>query len=303
MHAWMDGRIVPWEQARIHVRTEAVMNATTVFEGLRAYWNRDQRHLYVFRVPEHIRRLQQSARIMRMPVGLSPDTIKDGITALLEADDVREDVHIRVTVYLGEGQQYGSEPGEIECGAFITATSRPSSADVQTGVSAGVSSWRRVSDSSMPPRVKTGANYQNSRLAVLEARINGYDNAILLDDTGKVTEGPGACIFIVRDGVPITPPVTSSILESITRATIIELLRRELGLQSVERAVDRTELYAADEAFYCGTAWEITPITSVDRLPVGDGTVGSITRRLQAHYFDLVRGERPEYREWLTCVR
>lgn len=301
-YAWLDGQMVPWDEARIHIHTEAIMRGTTVFEGLRAYWNSDQEQLYLFRLPEHMRRLAQSMKMMRMTLPYSVDVMSKALLELLVVNRVREDVHARPTVYLGEGKPFGYLPGEIRCGAFITAVPSPTLKRVWDGISACVSTWRRLPDIVMPPRIKAGANYQNSRMAIVEAQVNGYDNAILLDERGKVTEGPGACIFLVRDGIPITPPITGSILESITRATVIELLARELSLRTVEREVDRTELYVADEVFYCGTAWEITPVTSVDRLPVGDGKVGPITEDLQSRYFDVVRGVNQTYSEWLTPV-
>jgi branched-chain amino acid aminotransferase len=155
----------------------------------------------------------------------------------------------------------------------------------------------------MPPRIKCSANYQNGRLAQLEAKVNGYDTALLLNARGKLAEAPGACCFVVRRGVPMTPPVTADILESVTRATLLELCAKELGLTPEERDIDRTELYVAEEAFLCGSGWEIAPIVSVDRLPLGDGTKpGPVTRAIQTCYFSVVRGERPAYRDWLTPV-
>jgi len=164
-----------------------------------------------------------------------------------------------------------------------------------------MSAWRRLSDN-VPPRVKAGANYQQSRLVSVQARVDGYDNAIMLNDGGKVSEGPAACLMMVRDGRPITPPVTAGILESITRSTQAELLAAELTLPLLEREIDRTELYLADEAFSCGSACEVLPITSVDRYPVGDGSIGPLTRQIRKLYHDTVRGSAPKYEHWLTPV-
>jgi branched-chain amino acid aminotransferase len=173
----------------------------------------------------------------------------------------------------------------------------------ERGITAGISSWLRIPDGAMPPRIKCSANYQNGRLAQLEAKVNGYDTALLLNARGKLAEGPGACCFVVRRGVPMTPPVTADILESVTRATLLDLCAKELGLTPEVRDIDRTELYVADEAFLCGSGWEIAPIVSVDRLPLGDGAKpGPVTRAIQACYFSVVRGERPAYRDWLTPV-
>ena len=154
----------------------------------------------------------------------------------------------------------------------------------------------------MPCRVKANANYNNSRFASIQAKFDGYDTALLLNVRGQVSEGPGMCFFMMRDGVPVTPTVTSNILESITRATLIDLLRDQFGLSCVEREIDRSELYYAEEAFFCGTAWEITPITQIDGMPVGDGTVGPVTKKLQRAYFDLVMGVAPDPHGWLTTL-
>lgn len=301
-YAWLDRKVVPWSEAKIHVHTEAIMHAATLFEGLRAYWNTEQEQLYLFRMPEHMRRLEQSMKMMRVTLPYSVEIISRAMVELLTLNEVREDVHLRATVYLGEGRAFGYLPEEVLCGAFITVAPRPTPRAVREGMSACVSTWRRLSDTMMPPRIKTSGNYLNSRMAVVEARVNGYDNAILLDERGKLAEGPGACVFIIRDDTPITPPVTSSILESITRATLMEILHREMKLITVEREVDRTELYVAEEAFYCGSLWEVTPITSIDRQPVGNGRIGSITKRVQELYIDLVRGKNSSYGHWLTPV-
>ena len=169
-------------------------------------------------------------------------------------------------------------------------------------MAACVASWRRISDDTVPPRLKSGANYQNSRLAQTEARVNGYDTSIILNHRGTVAEGPGACLMMVRDGKLVTPPVTAGILESITRTTLMDLTARELGVDVVEREIDRTELYVADEVFMCGSGLEVLPITSIDRIPIGEGARGSMTKRIQDVYFAAARGELPAYRHWLTPV-
>ena len=190
----------------------------------------------------------------------------------------------------------------IDNGVYITAVPWPQPQALWDGVSACVSSWRRISDDTVPPRLKAGANYQNSRLAQTEAKVDGYDTAIILNQRGTVAEGPGACLMMVRDGKLATPPVTAGILESITRTTLMHLAARELGMDVVEREIDRTELYVADEVFMCGSGLEVLPITSVDRIAVGNGTRGSLTKRIQDVYFAAARGEMPAYRSWLTPV-
>jgi branched-chain amino acid aminotransferase len=216
----------------------------------------------------------------------------------LRRNEYREDVHVRQTAYV-EADAGMDATGPV--GLVVGARARQEGAGA--GIHACVSSWIRVADGSMPPRIKCSANYQNGRLATLEAKVNGYQGALLMNTRGKLAEAPGACCFVVRRGVPITPPVTADILESVTRATLLELFRKELGREPVERDIDRTELYAADEVFLCGSGWEITPVLSIDRLALGDGvTPGPVTKAIQDCYFAVVRGENPTYRAWLTPV-
>jgi branched-chain amino acid aminotransferase len=222
---------------------------------------------------------------------------------LLIKNGLREDVHLGPSVYFGVGRHFFSyEPGSIEVGAYALARPRSSILGTGKGVHACVSSWTRISDRDIPPRIKAAANYQNGRLAAVQAAEDGYDDAILLNELGKVAEAPGACVFIVRDGRALTPPVTGGILESITRITLIQLLEEQMSVPVVERQIDRTELYIADEVWMCGSAFEVTPIVSVDRYQVGDGNVGPLTARLQAEYEDCVRGKNPRYVSWVLPV-
>jgi branched-chain amino acid aminotransferase len=174
--------------------------------------------------------------------------------------------------------------------------------DVENGVASKTSTWIRISDHAMSPRIKCGSNYQNSRLAILEAAADGYKTVLFINQRGKLSEGPGYCIFLVRKGVVVTPSVTSDILESITRLTLIDLFQKELGVDVEDREVDRTEMYVADEAFFCGTRMEIVPVTSLDRIPIGDGKPGALTKKVQQIYFDIVRGKTKRYAHWLTPV-
>ncbi len=297
--AWFDGRIVPWGEAKIHVYSPAVKYGTGVFEGLRGYWNDREGEMHVFRLDAHLDRLMFGLKVMRFDTVPDRAMLERAVLEVIRANRFREGVHIRLTALLdGEGDMNATGPVLFAC----TANTRPPSRAVTEGIAAGVVSWRRPEDSAVPMRVKANANYQNGRLAVQEAKANGYGAAILLNDRGKLAEGPGMCVFLVRGGVAVTPSITSGILESITRDTVIRLLREELGVAVEEREVDRSELYAADEAFFCGTAWEVTPIVSVDRLPVGDGCVGGLTRRLQSLYFAVARGDSTLHPEWRTPV-
>jgi branched-chain amino acid aminotransferase len=297
-YLYLNGKLLPYDEARIHVQSGAVKYGASVFEGLRAYWNPAQGELYVFRLQEHIDRLFGSLRLMRMEHSYSREELASSILEVLRKNEVREDVHIRQTAYVeADGALDATGPVGLAVDArAYRVTEKP-------GIAVGVSSWTRISDGAMPPRIKCSANYQNGRLAMLEAKANGYEGALLLNSRGKLAEAPGACCFVVRGGVPITPPVTADILESVTRATLLELIRKELGLTPVEREIDRTEVYVSEEAFLCGSGWEITPIVSVDRLPLGDGAQpGPVTRRIKECYFAVVRGEKPAYRSWLTAV-
>ncbi len=299
---WLNGEYVPWPDAKIHVSTDTVLRGANVFEGLRAYYNAEQNQMFVFRLEEHLDRLWDSMKVMRMTLPYSKDDLAAACTGSVARNGFREDVQIRLIAYFGEGPLFAFEPEKIFTGAFVLALPRRSALDDQSGIACCVSSWRRIGDNVMPPRVKAGANYQQSRLVSVQARIDGYDNAIMLNDQDKVSEGPGACLMIVRDGQPITPPVTAGILESITRSSLADLFAAELKLELVEREIDRTELYVADEVFYCGSAYEILPITSVDRYPVGSGTVGPVCQQIRRLYRDVVRGAVPKYKHWLTPV-
>ena len=295
----LNHRVVPFDEARIHVLTPAFKYGATVFEGLRGYWNPEREQMYLFRVAAHLDRLQAGMRVLRFADAFSNARLNQSLLELIQANGFRESVHIRLLAFIdGDGEIGASGP----VGMTIAAHVRPPSQQGETGIKVGVSSWRRMSDSSMPPRLKSTANYVNSRLAVLEARQNGYDNALILNGNGKVSEAPTACFFMLRHGKLTTPSVTSDILESITRATIMELARDRLGLEVEERDIDRTELYDCDEAFICGTGPEIIPVTHVDRLPVGTGQPGLVTRQIQDLYFAVGAGKVDDYAAWLTPV-
>jgi branched-chain amino acid aminotransferase len=299
---WLDGKLVPWEQATIHVATEAVLRGENVFEGIRAYWSDKHQQLFAFRHAEHIARLRQGAKIMRMSIPYSDAEIEAASLELLRACNYRGQVHYRPVAYFDFGNLTDYLPHEIRTGFFILAFQMPTTKSVKEGIKSCVSTWRRNSDLASPSRVKAGSNYHNSRLAYIEARLNGFGVPIMLNAAGKVAEGPGSCFMMVRGGKLITPPITADILESITRETLIELARNELGLEVIERDVDRSELYICDEAFFCGSGHEVTPVNSIDHYEVGDGKPGPITKRIQQLYFDVVEGAVPQYRHWLTPV-
>ena len=310
----MDGKVVPYDQAVLHISTPAVRYGATAFEGVRAYWNDDDDELYVFRAREHVSRLLQSARLMGMdPIEFGVDDIIRLIIELLQANDVRQGVHLRPSMFVaGEGSIQARGP--VSFGIVAV----PSGAVVDTGgwdsrpFRLAVSSWRKIEDNMTPPRIKCAAKCpppaaelpERPRciFALLQAETDGYDGALMLDARGHVTEEARACIFAVRDGSVITPPVTSDILESITRDTVIRLLGEVHGIDVIERDVDRTELYVADEVFLSGTALGVTPVGSVDRFDVGEGAPGPITAAVNRTYVAAASGRDKSRSGWLTPV-
>ncbi len=302
---WLNGDVVAPEDAKVTVFTATAMRGANVYEGIRAYWDEERDNLYVWKLEQHLKRLFQSMKTMRMTPPYTFEQYKQAVLAWARGNGFREDVHMRLVTYFGDGgpgdvSKY--KPDEIDFGVWITGGPRKHKETLENGIHVCVSSWRRINDDSMPARIKAGSNYQNSRLAGVEARVNGYDDALILTREGKLSETPGANIMLIRDGELITPSVTSGILEGITRETLIELYHRHLNRRANERDVDRTELYAADEIFVCGSAKEVTPVVSVDRIPVGDGQPGPITRQLQDMFFQAVRGGDPDYVEMLVPV-
>ncbi|GAA2870547.1 branched-chain amino acid aminotransferase [Aminobacter niigataensis] len=293
-----NGKLIGYEEAVTHVMSPAVKYGLAAFEGLCAYWSDSDQELFAFRLQEHTERLFQSMKLLRFEPTFSADEINDRTIELLRRNNVREPVHIRAIAYLdGKGEHI--VPGPV--GYAISALPLARSSKTQTGIRCQVSAWTRISDGSMPPRIKTSGNYVNSRLARLQARHDGYDDAILLNNAGTVAESPGACIFLRRRDELITPDVTSGILESITRDTILHLAR-EAGIQVTERPVDKTELYTAREIFLVGSAAEVLPVVDVDGISIGDGSPGPMTAELQRGYFDAVIGQTALEQGWLTRV-
>jgi branched-chain amino acid aminotransferase len=292
-----NGQAIPFAEARIHPLALGVAFGIAVFEGLRAY-----RHpagaFTVFRLEEHLDRLAQGMKVLRLADPPSKETLRQAVLDVIRLNEPDEDAYLRLQVQI-EGLGMMATTGPV--GWIAAALPRERSAKFATGLAAQVSSWTRLPDNAMPPRVKASANYHASRLATLQAKADGYDSAILLTQRGKVSEAAAACLFLVRDGVLATPSRSSDILESITRDTVMALAR-EAGIPMEEREVDRTELYVADEIFLCGTGQELVAVTSVDRLPVGEGKPGAITRRLQAAYEGVVRGTSDAHPEWRTPV-
>jgi branched-chain amino acid aminotransferase len=291
---WMNGKLVSQAEAVLPVNSAAVFYATNVFEGLRAYWNDADQELYCFRLDEHFARFRESMKMMRFTIDYSDDDLYQAVREVLIANEIREDVHMHMVAYVGGTGLDAVSP----TGLYINPRRRPRVQD-RAGLSCCVSSWARTADNAIPIRLKSGANYQNGRLATLQANADGYDQPIFLTREGHVAEGTGATFFMVRKGRLVTPPVTADILESITRATLIETICPDIfGMSVVEREIDRTELYVAEEAFFCGSGYEITPILSIDRFPLAAGEVGPITQDLRRAYLDVVRGVDKRFADW-----
>jgi len=296
----MNGRIVAWDDSRLHVSSDAVLRGASVFEGIRAYKAAAGDELLIFRAGDHMKRLfGTSMRVLRLGIEFSAEQLVEGVRELLRANEMHEDAHLRVVAYFDE-VEYGKDL-EGTTGSYILAYPRPRNPKLDTGIRCMLSAWRRPSENAMSPRVKASANYLNSRVSTVDAKLKGFDLPILLNEEGKVSEGPGQNVFLVRDGVVITPRKTDAILEGVTRDTILRLAAR-LELRVEERAVDPTELYVADELFFVGTHAEVLPISEIDFYRVGDGSPGPITRRLQSIYDDVVRGRAEAPAGWLTPV-
>ena len=296
--ATMNGEIVPFDQAKISIMAPGLTFAVLAFEGLRGYWDSDEQQLFVFRVSEHLDRLAFSSKVIEIDDAPDKAAFKRQMLDLIRACETREDCYIRIQSYIDE---WGAMAARAPVGSSIICRARGRVAAFTNGVHFGISSWRRNEDDASPSRIKASANYLNSRLASLEAKRSGYDAAVILNRDGTVSEGPGGCIFIMREGEWITPPVTAGILESVTRQTLIEIAG-DVGPTVIARDIDRTELYLAEEAFYCGTGQELVPILSFDKKAVGNEQPGPHTRRLQDHYDAVVRGRIERYRDWLTPV-
>ncbi len=299
--AYLKGEVMPLADAKLSVMTHALHYGTAVFEGIRANWNAEHEQLYLFRMREHYERLRKSARALMMDLPLSDDELCEITVDLVRRSDFRQDVYIRPMVYKS-AEALGVRLHGIEDDFLCFLIPWGAYLDTTGGVHVVTSSWRRTEDQSIPVRAKVTGAYINSALAKTEAETSGFDEAIMLNEDGHVSEGSGENIFIVNDGVIYTPPSSDNILVGITRNTVMELADTELGIQTVERTLDRSELWLADEVFMTGTAAHVTPISSVDRRTIGNGETGPITAQLERLYFDAIIGNRDAYSHWLTPV-
>lgn len=295
---WFDGKFAKDSEAKVSVMTHAIHYGTSIFEGLRGYWN--SKNLYIFRLDDHIKRFRNSGRIYSISLKFTDKEISNAIINLCKKNRVKQSCYIRPFYFVG---RYGINLHVTENSPTHTAIVMFPFGDLfnKNGIKAGVSSWRRIHDVSTPPLAKMGGNYLNSILATQECIRNGYDEAIMLDQLGNVSEAPGENIFLVRNNKLLTPPASSSALEGITKDSVIKIAQ-DIGYDVIEREIPRTELYLADEIFLTGTAAEITPIISVDGKKVGIGRAGAITKQLYSIYSEIVMDGNEKYSHWLTSV-
>ena len=305
MQAFFEGNYVDLAEAKVNVMTHALNYGTGVFEGIRGYWNEDEEQLLLFRVREHFERIHRSARIMRIEIAYSVDDLIDICCTVVRTSGFREDVYVRPLAYKSALQiglsmvtEKSGRSRLIDDEFALFAVPFGNYLDIEKPIRCTSASWRRVNDNMIPARGKITGTYVNSSMAKTEAVEAGFDEAIMLTHDGHVSEGTGENLFVVRDGILVTPSVSEDILEGITRNTIIQIARDELGISTVERPLDRTELFIADELFLVGTGAQISPVCEIDGRTIGTGEIGSITRALQDLYFDIVRGRNPAYRAW-----
>ena len=296
-YAYFKKQIMPLADAKIGIMTHAFNYGTAVFEGIRGNWNEDEQQIYVFRLKDHYDRLRKSCRVMRIDFPYSDEELHSLTTTLVERSGYREDIYIRPLAYKSS-EVLGVRLHNLEDDFLIFVQPFGPYLDIEKGARCCTSTWRRVEDTGIPARAKITGLYANSALAKTEAQLNGFDEAIMLDERGHVSEGSGENIFMVIDGKLVTPPPSSNILVGIARDTAMILAQQELGLAAVERDIDRSELYVADECFMTGTAAHLTPVVELDHRPIADGKMGPVTARLVELYFDVIRGKNAKYGHW-----
>ncbi|MCL5985680.1 MAG: branched-chain amino acid transaminase [Actinobacteria bacterium] len=300
-YAYFHGNIINIDDANVNIRTHSLQYGTAVFEGIRGYWNENEKTSYIFKVREHYERLFSNCKIMMISIKYDVDELIDITLKLCKKEDYREDYYIRPYAYKSS-LTIGPKLVGLEDDFFIYTTPLGDYIDTENGIKVCVSSWQRVSDNALPARGKIAGSYVNAALHKTEAILDGYDEAIVLTQDGHVSEGSAMNLFLVKNNRLNTPLTTDDILEGITRRTIIELCRSELGIETVERKIDRTELYTADEMFFVGTGAQVSAIVEVDHRSIGSGRVGELTKKIMQLYFDVVRGKIKKYSNWLTKV-
>ena len=300
-YAFFKGQIVPIGEAKVSIMTHGFNYGTGCFEGIRAYWNAEEEELYVFRMKEHYERMHRSSRILRIDLAYNVEELGEITLELLRKEGYRQDAYIRPLAYKVD-EVIGVRLHDLSDDLAMFAVPFGRYIEKEEGAHVCISAWRRVDDNAVPARAKITGGYINSAFAKTDAVLSGYDEALVLTETGHISEGSAENFFMVRNGELITPPVTSNILEGITRDTIINLAWEEMGLRTVQRSIDRSEIYICEEAFLVGTGVQVAAITQVEHRPIGGGVIGPVVTRLRELYFDVVRGRNPKYKHWLAPV-
>lgn len=297
---WLNGKIMPVKEAMINVLAPTSQFGANVFEGIRCYFNEEEEQLYAFRLADHYARLMQSIRLFGLKSSYTVSDFETYLKDVVRANEYHEDIAVRQTVFVdGFGSWFSTEP----VGMFIAPIAKArKEVPLTKGETVCISSYERISERDLSPRVKVGANYINSRLAKIEAENRGYDSALFLNRNGHIAEGTGSCFFMIRNDELITPALTDSILESITRDTVLKIARDEMGLKTTERIIDRSEVYMCDEAFFCGSAVEISPISNIDGFEIGNGLPGKHTVEIHRKYLEIATGQHEKYRNWSTPI-
>ncbi len=299
--AFFKGRVIPYSEAKVGVLTHTFNYGTGVFGGLRGYWNDEEEELFIFRPQDHFQRLLESAKLLLMETSYSEADIQQFTIDLLRAENYRTDCYIRPIFYFSD-ETIGVRLHGLNPDLTIVSIPFGSYVENEEGIHVTISSWRRVDDNMIPVRGKIAGAYVNSAFIKTDAQRAGFDEAIVLTQDGHISEGSAENLFMIRKGIVCTPPITENILEGITRRTVMMLLRDEMGLEVIERPIDRTEIYLSEEVFFCGTGVQIAAITTIDFRPISTGQLGPITRELRRLYFNVVRGRMLKYRELCAPV-
>ncbi len=297
---WYKGELIKVNEAKVNVLSPSTQFGLNVFEGIPCYWNEDEKQLYAFRLDDHYNRLQRSAKLLQIDCPYTKKELKKALVDAVKANDYRENISVRQTLFVDGFGSWGAE-GPVEMFVAPIPRKNTSAEYNKSGLNCCVTSWVRISENALSPRIKCGANYINSRVGQREALRNGYDTCIFLNDVGKVAEAPGSCLFIVVEDKLITPALTDGVLASITRDSIIELAKK-LNVSVEERSIDRTELYTCNEAFLCGSAMGITPIISIDKYVIGNGYKGRLTSIISEKYLNTVIGKEKDFKHWCSPI-
>ncbi len=300
-YIYFNNKFVPEDEAKVSVKTHALQYGTGVFEGIRAYYNEEEKALYAFRLLDHFRRFQLSCKTIFIKPSHTPEEFSEITVELLKKNFEASDIYIRPFAYKSEETVSSFDLSTLKDGFSIYTISMGRYLNTK-GIKANISSWKRINDNAIPPRAKITGSYINTALAKTESTLNGYDEAIFTDEAGHVVEGSAENLFIIKGNSLITPPVSDDILQGITRQTMITLVRDHTDLAIVERSIGRTELYQADEIFLVGTGAEVAPVIEIDKRVVGEGEIGKYTKKLKDLYFDLVHGKLTQYSEWCTKI-